>query len=56
METTTTAATTTAATTTAATALEAPAACRAHFSAPARGAARARVTHIAALPQSLERC
>jgi hypothetical protein len=39
-----------------ATTLEAPAACRAHFSAPARGAACARVTHIGALPKSLERC
>jgi len=35
--------------------LEAPAACRSHFSAPARGAACARATHIAALPKSLER-
>jgi len=54
----TTATTTTAATTLAAATatLEAPAACRSHFSAPTRGAARARVTYIAALPKSLERC
>ena len=35
--------------------LEAPAACRSPFSAPARGAARARVTHLATPPKSLER-
>ena len=35
--------------------LEAPTACRSHFSAPTRGAARARVTHITTLPKSLER-
>jgi hypothetical protein len=51
-----TAATGTAAMETAATALEAPAACGACSPAPARGATRARVTHIAAPSKALERC
>ena len=41
--------------TAAATTLEAPAACRSRSPAPARGATRARVTHIATPPKSLER-
>jgi hypothetical protein len=39
-----------------ATTLEAPAACGACSPAPARGATRARVTHIAAPSKALERC